>query len=308
LSLAEWIHAREVPVLGHRFFAVEGRRMRCLTGGDGPAVLLLHGLLGTADAWGPVAARLAAGSTVYAPDALCVGGSDRAAELDASLAATADRYAAMMDAAGVAAADVVGTSHGGAVAMMMAARHPARVRSLVLHAPANPFSDIADPMIHFYRTPLGRWFAERVPHLPAGVQTLALGRMYGDAGRVRCGSLEPYIASLRVPGTVAHLIRILDGWEGDMAALAEALPGLRGLPVQLIWGDRDRAVSMSSGERLAACFEGGRLIVIPGAGHLPHEEMPATFAQVVEAFLHGVSRRRERGEEATRGASHRDAA
>ncbi len=62
---------------------------------------------------------------------------------------------------GIGQADIVGTSHGGSVALMLAALHPDRVRSLVLHAPANPFSDVADPLIRFYRTALGRWFAGR---------------------------------------------------------------------------------------------------------------------------------------------------
>jgi pimeloyl-ACP methyl ester carboxylesterase len=229
-------------------------------------------------------------STVYAPDALGIGGSDRVPKLDVSLTATAGRLVELMDAKGIGQADIVGTSHGGSVALMLASLHPERVRSLVLHAPANPFSDIADPLIRFYRTSLGRWFAGRLPTVPARVQALAIGRMYGDATRVRGGSLEGYIASLRVPGTVSYILSILDRWELDMAALEAALPSICRVPTLLLWGDRDRTVSLRSGERLAQYLDHATLLVIPGAGHLPHEEVPAAFAGAINGFLGGLDR------------------
>src|SRR6202789_3383377 len=125
-----------------------------LVTGNGPSLLLLHGLLGTADAWGPATQRLAASSTVYAPDALGIGGSDRVPKLDVSLSATAGRLIELMDAKGIDQADIVGTSHGGSVALILAALYPERVRSLVLHAHANPSSALADPLIRLYRTAL----------------------------------------------------------------------------------------------------------------------------------------------------------
>jgi pimeloyl-ACP methyl ester carboxylesterase len=290
MSLANWMTAMEELRETEEFVPVQNARMRCLIAGDGPPLLLLHGLLGTADAWGLATQRLAAHSTVYAPDALGIGGSDRVPKLDVSLAATAGRLVELMDARGIEQADIVGTSHGGSVALMLASLHPDRVRSLVLHAPANPFSDLADPLIRFYRTALGRWFAGRVPTVPATVQSLALGRMYGDATRVRSGSLERYIGSLRVPGTVSYILSILDRWELDMAALEAALPSLRQVPTLLLWGDRDRAVSLSSGERLVQYFDHASLLVIPGAGHLPHEEVPVAFAGAINSFLGGLNR------------------
>jgi pimeloyl-ACP methyl ester carboxylesterase len=309
MSLDAWMAASAESQETEEFVRVHGARMRCLVTGSGPSLLLLHGLLGTADAWGPATQRLAASSTVYAPDALGIGGSDRVPKLDVSLSATAGRLIELMDAKGIGQADIVGTSHGGSVALMLAALYPERVRSLVLHAPANPFSDVADPLIRFYRTALGRWFAGRIPAVPAGVQSLALGRMYGDASRVRNGSLERYIASLRVPGTVSYVLSILDRWELDMATLQAALPAVRKVPALLLWGDRDRAVSLRSGERLAEYFERAALVVIPGAGHLPHEEVPVAFAGTINGFLGGL----KRGEahpsvRRTQVAAHSDAA
>ena len=290
MSLATWMTAMEEPDETQQYVSIRGARMRCLVSGSGPSLLLLHGLLGTAEAWNAASERLSLFSTVYAPDALGIGGSDRVPNLDVSLSGAADRLVTLLDAQGVEQADVVGTSHGGAIALMLAARHPERVRSLTLHAPANPFSDVAEPLIRFYRTALGRWFAGHVPSVPVGMQSVALGRMYGDVSRVRAGSLDRYVASLRVPGTISYVLNILDRWEQDMAALKDVLPRLRHVPALLLWGDRDRAVSLKSGERLAEYFDRAAMVVIPGAGHLPHEEFPIAFAGAVNGFLGGLKR------------------
>lgn len=290
MSLASWMNALEHPQTREEFIPISRAKMRCLISGDGPALVLLHGLLGTADAWGRAMERLAGASTVYAPDALGIGGSDRVPGLDVSLRATAARVIELMDDRRIDRADIVGTSHGGSVALMLAACYPQRVRSLILHAPANPFSDIADPLIRFYRTALGRWFAARIPIVPASMQSLALGRMYGDSSRIRSGSLEHYIQSLRVPGTIEYVLSILDRWHEDMKDLGEVLPRLRKIPALLLWGDRDRAVSLSSGERLVRYFDKASLMVIPGVGHLPHEEVPLAFAGAIAGFLSGLKR------------------
>jgi pimeloyl-ACP methyl ester carboxylesterase len=295
MALAAWMLAdgspEEIEV------EVDGHRMHCLVTGSGPSLLLLHGLLGSAEAWLPCLPRLADESTVYAVDTLGIGRSERVPCLNAGLAAQADRMARFMEAAGIHHADITGTSHGGAIALMLAARHPERVRSLILHAPANPFSNIADPLLHFYRTPLGHWFAHQLPYLPASLQELALGRMYGNHRHpVRDEVLDMYMRSLSVPGTVDHVLDILDRWFDDMRDLKTALSRIRNIPILLIWGTRDRAVSFSSGQILQKKLGNPEMTVIPGVGHLPFEEAPNAFADAVNMFL----RKQERSETLSR--------
>ncbi len=264
---------------------IAGAQMCYLEAGQGPPVVLLHGLLGTAGHWEPMLSLLAGEAHVYAPDALGIGASERVHGLDTSLPATADRLAAFLDACGIDKAHWVGSSHGGAVAMVLAARHPDRVHTLVLHAPVNPFCHNADPLVRFYNTPIGTWFAHCAPRLPDWGHNLALRSMYGDASRVRQGSLKKYMDSLRVPGTIPYVLSILRQWNQDRAALEAALPALRAIPALLLWGDRDRAVSRKSGDRLQRFFDHVTAASLPGAGHLPHEEVPEAFAAVVRGFL-----------------------
>lgn len=267
---------------------VAGRQMHCLKAGAGPELILLHGLLGTASTWETAIPGLADHSTVYAVDALGIGESERVPGLDATLEAQAKRLVEFMDSWDIRCADFLSTSHGGAVTLTLAANYPGRVRSLALHAPANPFSHICDPLINFYLSGLGTWFAHHVPTLPVSMQSLALGRMYGDATNLRVGALANYIDSLRVPGTVDYVLDILKAWFDDMAKLRAALDRVRQFPALLLWGDRDRAVALDSARELQRCFDQVEFELLPGTGHLPFEECPEVFARIVNSFLRRV--------------------
>ncbi|MGC2403788.1 MAG: alpha/beta fold hydrolase [Acidobacteriaceae bacterium] len=268
--------------------AVAGSQMHCLRAGAGPELILLHGLLGTASTWELTIRHLADHSTVYAVDALGIGESDRVPGLDARLEAQAGRVVEFMDGFGIGSADFLATSHGGAVALTLAANYPSRVRSLALHAPANPFSRLCDPLINFYLSGLGTWFAHHVPTLPGSMQSLALGRMYGDPAHLQAGSLAKYIGSLRVPGTVDYVLDILKAWFDDMEKLRAALDRVKPTPALLLWGDRDRAVALDSARELRRCFDWAEFELLPGAGHLPFEECPQVLSRIVTSFVRRV--------------------
>src|SRR3984885_14026682 len=123
----------------------EGARMRYLRMGSGPALILLHGLLGYSFSWRFTMPALAPYATVYAPDMMGAGFSDRPAGLDHSMRGTAQRLLRFVERLGISSFDLLGTSHGGAVAMMAAAECSGDyaglgVRRLVLVAPVNPYS------------------------------------------------------------------------------------------------------------------------------------------------------------------------
>ncbi len=262
---------------------VNGVRLHYQHAGSGPALLLVHGLVGSARNWDQNIDFLARFRTVYALDLVNMGESERVRGIDAGLDASADRIADCMDALAIEVADIAAHSHGGAVALMLAARHPARVRRLVLFAPANPFCDLGKQLIAFYRTHVGMWFARCIPQLPRRLHKTALSRMYGDPTRVRAGDLEGYTDGLN-RDAIEHVLGIVGRWGADMASLRIALAGLVGLPTLLIWGDRDRAVGLLSGRQLAEAL-GAHLMVLPGVGHLPFAEMPEVCNRAVREWL-----------------------
>jgi 4,5:9,10-diseco-3-hydroxy-5,9,17-trioxoandrosta-1(10),2-diene-4-oate hydrolase len=252
---------------------VNGVGMHYSRAGSGPALVLLHGIVGSARNWDRNIEFLSRFRTVYALDLVNSGASARVKGLDPSLEANADRVTAWMDALGIDVADIGGHSHGGAIAMMLAARHSERVRGLVLFAPANPFCQLGHAQMRFYATRLGSVFARRViPLLPKALHRRSLERMYGDRRRIVVGVLEGYTDGLDTK-SIENILAIMLRWTEDMQLLRSVLPVLKGLPMLIFWGDRDRAVALESGEELARQL-GAPLRVVPEAGHIPFEEMP----------------------------------
>jgi pimeloyl-ACP methyl ester carboxylesterase len=177
-----------------------------------------------------------------------------------------------MNALGLAAADIVAHSHGGAVALMLAALYPGRVRRLILFAPANPYNRSSDPVVRLYSSWWGGLLAWVVPYFPASLQRVALGGMYGGAANAAESDLREIAGCLRSPSSLRHVLRITRGWFAEEAKLKAALRRVKRVPTLLVWGDRDCTVSLSSGIRLHRKLRASELMVVPGGGHSVFEE------------------------------------
>jgi pimeloyl-ACP methyl ester carboxylesterase len=279
------VSQKQVPPYEDSFVDVEGVRVHFVHAGSGRPILLLHGLAGSTRNWRNSMGALAQIASVYAIDMVNMGRSQRVAGLDAGLEATADRVVATMDALGLDVADIAGHSHGGAVALMLAARHPERVRRLILIAPANPYSHVGDRLARAYNTSVGRLLVRLGPYLPRRLLLAALGRMYGDPKRATYDVLENYTEGLRVPGTMRHVLEIVRTWFREMAKLEAALPRVADIPILLLWGDRDGAVDPASAVELQRILPQAELRVVPGAGHVVFEEMPDEANQIMRDWL-----------------------
>src|ERR1019366_4911039 len=139
----------------------DGARMRYLRAGSGPPLILLHGLLAYSFSWRYTMPALAPYATVYAPDLLGAGFSDRPRGIDHSMHATALRVLRFVHKLGLASFDLLGTSRGGAVAMAAAAECVSAgvsrraLRRLVLVCPVNPYSSHGRRLAPFVGTNLG---------------------------------------------------------------------------------------------------------------------------------------------------------
>ncbi len=268
----------------------EGARMRYLRAGSGPPLILLHGLLGYSFSWRFTMPALAPFATVYAPDMLGAGFSDRADALDHSMRASATRVVRFAEQLRLPSLDLLGTSHGGAVAMFaadefLAASSGVRLNSLVLVAPVNPYSSHGKRLAPFLGTPLGAaLFRLTFPRMPF-LFPYWHRRMYGDRNKIPPGTLEGYTAPLAIPGLFEHGLNIVRTWKQDVVELETILPKLASLPTLLLWGGNDPAVYASSARPLARFFPNSQTLIFPGVGHLPYEECPEKFNQAVIEFL-----------------------
>jgi pimeloyl-ACP methyl ester carboxylesterase len=267
-----------------------GVRLRYLRAGAGPPLILLHGLLGYSFSWRFTIPALAPLATVYAPDMLGAGFSDRPPGIDHSMPGTAQRLLRWIERLGISSFDLLGTSHGGAVAMMMAGEcleHGSRpqVQKLVLVAPVNPFSPHGRHLAPFIGSDLGSaCFRLFIPQMRI-FYPYWHARMYGDRNRIPPDSLAGYLAPLEKPGLFEHALGIVRTWTEDLQGLQATLPNLASIPTLLMWGSKDPAVYASSAAPLAKYFPRSRTVIFPGIGHLPYEECPEKFNRELINFL-----------------------
>jgi len=273
-----------VPVEDWRM-NLDGLSCRFQRAGSGPALLLVHGLMGYSFSWRHTIPALAGQATVYALDLPGTGLSDRSPAMDCRQAASAKRLLRFMDQVGIESCDLLGTSHGGALAMMAATLAPLRVRRLILVAPANPWSAYARFLIPFLSNPvIAPLFLQIFPRLRI-LHEFYFRRLFGDTRRIRPGTLEGYAAPLRAAGSFEYGLSVLRTWKQDMSGLRAAIPRIAHIPTLLVWGDRDAAVEPASAYRLQANFKNCRLLMWEGVGHLAYEEVPDEFNRAVATFL-----------------------
>ncbi len=269
---------------------LEGARMRYLRAGSGRPLILLHGLLGYSFSWRYTIPALAPYATVYALDMMGAGFSDRPAGLDHSMRGTAVRLLQFIERLGISSFDLLGTSHGGAVAMMAAAECRAgnfnlRLRRLVLVAPVNPYSAHGRRLAPFAGSNFGAGlFRFGVSHM-SFLFPYFHARLYANRRKIPPGTLAGYVAPLTKPGLFEHALSIVRTWTKDLRELEKTLPSLAGLPTLLMWGRNDPAVYASSAAPLAKYFPNSRVVIFPGIGHLPYEECPDEFNRALIDFL-----------------------
>lgn len=269
--------------------SVDGVRMRYLRAGSGHPLVLLHGLLGYSFSWRFTLPALAGVATAYAVDLPGTGYSDPASKLDCCLRATAERVLKFVDALGLESYDLLGTSHGGAVAQMVAAlsteREDRRLKRLVLVAPVNPYSSHGRWLAPLIGSTAGAFVFRHTVVRWRFLDSLWLARMFGDARRIPPDSLAGYRAPVVERDGLEHGLRIVRTWTQDLRDLQNALPKIASYPTLLMWGTADPAVPARSSMRLREHFLDCQVVTLPGAGHLPYEEMPDAFNRALLDFL-----------------------
>lgn len=256
---------------------------------DGEVVVLLHGFPQDHTAWDAVAPRLhAAGLRTLAPDqrgySPAARPPGRAAYRMHEL--TLD-VVALLDAAGVDRAHVVGHDWGGAVAWAFASAHPERVRSLVVLATPHPAA-MAWAFTHSSQA-LASWYMAffQLPWLPEQLVSRGLGGTLARSGLPR-EAVARYVARMREPGALTAAL----GWYRAMAAsLRSATAGparpIR-VPTTYLWGRRDFALRLAAARKTAEFVSGPYRFVPLDAGHWLPETRAETVAEAIVEQVRAV--------------------
>jgi pimeloyl-ACP methyl ester carboxylesterase len=267
---------------------LHGRPVTYAQAGDGPVLLLIHGVAGTFENWREVIEPLSRAHTVIAPDLPGHGASAPGAG-DYSIGALAAGLRDLLLALGHERATLVGHSLGGGIAMQFAYQFPEMTErlvlvssgglgpevSLILRAAALPGANAFIAATAGPGRTVGSVLARGLGFLGLGPNADIAEVARGYASLADPDRRAAFLATLRsVIGTGGQRVHA-----GDRLYLAE------GMPVLIMWGERDPLIPVHHGENAHDAIAGSQLEVFDAVGHLPQIEAPSRFTAVLERFI-----------------------
>ena len=272
------------PVEGveHRFVDAGGLRVHVAEAGAGEPLLLLHGWPQHWYQWRGVITRLAGERRLIAPDLRGFGWTDAPpGPIDPDVF-VAD-LVALLDALGIERLDVAGHDWGGFASLLLAARHPGRVRKLVALSTPHPWLEITPRLAletwrAWYALPLAAGLLERDPRLAAW--------LIGREG-VPAEDVEVYAERLRDPARASATTRLYRSYLRTLATTVRgAAPEARtSVPALLMIGALDMAVTPRLGAGIERGGDDMRFEPIPGAGHFVCDTHANVVAERLRSFL-----------------------
>ena len=250
------------------FVQVGGHRIHYYSGGEGPPLVMVHGVASRAADAALIYRELMRTRRVYALDLLGYGESDQPADSDYSVPTQAELVSGFMDAVGVREADVLGVSMGGWIALKFAADHPERVRKLVLVSSAG---------LAFPTTLTDRSFSPRT----LDELRVCFALQTDNASKIPTFVLRDFLrrrsSELVVRRSMASMLTQQDTLDAKLQRVT--------MPVLLVWGTKDRIVPFSLAARMQQEMPQTRLVALDGCGHLAIVECRDRALPAIVKFL-----------------------
>ena len=264
---------------------IEGVRVAFRRAGEGPPLVLLHGIYGDSRNWSPQLEALSDEFTVVAWDAPGAGRSDDPPE-SFGFPEYADCLAGLIGVLGLGRPNVCALSYSGGIALELCRRHSEVPATLTL---------------------VGA-YAGWAGSLPADKVRNRLERALAQADRGGEAAARDFVPELFAPDAPTELVEQAIAWSSSfhpdglrIMARASAAADLRDVlpqvtvPTLVIHGSDDRRSPLSVSEALHARIPDSRLAVVDGAGHLTNLEAPAEFNRLLREFLHRAAGERAVG-------------
>ncbi len=272
-----------------RSLTINGHHVACHTAGDGPVVLLVHGMAGSSATWSHVMPALAQRFTIVAPDLLGHGESAKPRG-EYSLGAHANVLRDVLNALGHDRATFIGQSLGGGVVMQMAYQFPERCERLVLVSSGGLGREVS-LLLRALTLPV----TEQVFPLVCNSGLRAAADRVADwlrhvGVRVTPAAEEMWrsYASLADADRRWAFFRTLTGvidLGGQSVSAADRLYLAAQMPTLIVWGARDPFIPVEHAIASHAAISDSRLEIFEDVGHFPHCEAPARFVEVVVDFM-----------------------
>jgi pimeloyl-ACP methyl ester carboxylesterase len=272
---------------------------------DGPLIVCVHGLGGSAVNWAAVAPLLTDRYRLLGPD-LAGHGLTRSAGRGTGVAANRVLLHRFIESVSAGPVILMGNSMGGMISLLEAGAAPAGVAGLILVDPALPVVPARpDPLVMamfaLFSTPVvGRMMRDRRRRLsPEELVASTLSLCCADSSRVAADVVAQHV-------DVARQRAAFTAADQDLAAATRSViatagyarggayrRGIRSIscPVLLLHGDRDRLVPVGVARAAARASPSWSLVVLPGVGHVPQLEAPQESAQAISGWLGSAGRR-----------------
>jgi pimeloyl-ACP methyl ester carboxylesterase len=279
----------KADVARRHFLSLHGQRIAYIEAGEGPPLLLIHGIAEAAWAWEAIIPALARSHRVIAPDLLGHGRSAKPRG-DYSLGNQATLMRDLMISLDIDHASLVGHSLGGGITMQFAYQYPERCERMVLVASGGlgqdvtfvlrslglPGADLVAPLVLSATTRdalegLGRWLGRR--GVKSGIGQRAMWRGY--SGLTDPATRAAFIATVRA---------VVDQ-RGQRVSAIERLYLAETMPTMLLWGEKDRIIPASHAVTAHEEMPGSRLEIVEGAGHFVALEQPERVANLILDFV-----------------------
>lgn len=275
-----------------QYLELHGDRVAYRDVGDGPALLLIHGMAGSSDTWRELISRLSSRYRVIAPDLLGHGRSDKPRG-DYSLGAFAVLLRDLVDQLGIGRATVIGQSLGGGIAMQFAYQHRDYCERVVLIGSGGLGPDLSWTL-RVLSAPGAELVLPIVTPQPVLNAGNTVGNWLSSAGikSPRAAQMWSAYTSLSDPGTRQAFLRTLRSvvdYRGQAVSALNRLPLRAELPTLLIWGDRDAIIPVEHGYAAHEALPGSQLEILPGVGHFPHVEEPDEVATLINEFIEATA-------------------
>lgn len=290
LPAAGTVSPQQLADADSKFVEINGIMVHYKMMGQGePYIILLHGFGASVFSWYAVMGPLSQLGTVIAYDRPAFGLTERPMTWSGlnpySPEGNEALLTGLLDHFGIQKAILIGNSAGGTLSMQFALSHPERVQALILVDPAVYESGSPAWVSILGKTPemqhLGPLFVRSIEK--SGVDLIRTA--WHDPKRITQETLDGYTKPLKADNWDRAL------WDFTMAShdtgLTSSLQGFT-MPILVITGVDDRIVPTANSVKLAGAIPDSKLVIIPNAGHVPHEEQPTLFTQAVGEFIRNL--------------------
>jgi pimeloyl-ACP methyl ester carboxylesterase len=268
--------------------SLHGHEVAYRRAGDGPVILLIHGITSSSDTWDRVIGPLAERFTVIAPDLLGHGQSAKPRG-DYSMGAYASGMRDLLVALEVKSATFVGHSLGGGVTMQLAYQHPELCERLVLVSSGGLGPEVSI-MLRAGTLPGAEFVIPWLNKLGFAVGG-ALGGLLDKAGLQPSTDMEEIalgfssLADLEARRAFVHTLRASVDLEGQRVDARDRLYLAGEGPTLIVWGEKDRIIPVKHGREAHDLIRGSRLEVFAQSGHFPHRAEPMRFVGLLRDFI-----------------------